>query len=353
MDPTTVLIVDDDDLALTLLSGVLTDAGYDVLCARGGEEAIEILRDHECQLVISDWMMEGMSGPELCQEVRDKHSDRYVYFILLTANNSSDHVISGFEAGADDFIAKPFNASELLSRLRVSERVLSLENHDVTIFALAKLAESRDCETVGHLERVQRFCRVLAINAWRKDLFPGEIDAEFCRLIYETAPLHDIGKVAIPDAVLLKPGRLSPDEFEIMKSHALLGAQTLDAALEKRPKARFLRLARDIAAAHHEKWDGTGYPFKLAGTDIPLAARIVAVADVYDALISRRVYKPAFTPTAVRAIIEQGRGTHFDPKLVDLFLEVEAQFLKITQEFVADEVPAAVPASPPPQLKAA
>lgn len=334
--PTTtdrVLIVDDDEMALALLEQVLTVAGYRVHTASSGEQAIAVLRDHECQIVICDWEMPGMCGPDLCRTVRARANDRYVYFILLAANQSSQHRLDGYSAGADDYVAKPFDAAELLSRLRVASRVVARDSADVTIFAMAKLAESRDHETGGHLERVQRYCRVLALAAWQKGLFPNELDAEFVRLIYETSPLHDIGKVAIPDAVLLKPGRLSDEEFKIMKAHTLMGAQTLSAALALRPNARYLRLARDIALSHHERWDGTGYPHGISGTNIPLAARIVALADVYDALSSKRVYKPAFTSVAVRAIILEGKGTHFDPSLVDLFQELEPEFVRISEEF--------------------
>ena len=169
---------------------------------------------------------------------------------------------------------------------------------------------------------------------------PAEIDAEFIRLIYQTSPLHDIGKVAIPDFVLLKPGRLSNAEFEIMKSHTTLGAETLDAALQRFPEARFLRMARNIAATHHERWDGTGYPLGLKGEEIPLCGRIVALADVYDALTSKRCYKEAFSHLIARSIIEKDTGTHFDPRIVAAFLAAEDEFLSIQRRFsTADNPP--------------
>ena len=159
--------------------------------------------------------------------------------------------------------------------------------------------------------------------------YAGIIDDEFVHLVYQTSPLHDIGKVGIPDSILLKPGRYSDDEFELMKAHTTIGAETLDAALAQNPKARFLQIAREIAAAHHERFDGRGYPLGLSGEEIPLSARIVAVADVYDALTSKRVYKDAFAHHAARNIILKDSGTHFDPDVVDAFLVVEQDFIDI------------------------
>src|SRR5437868_3010672 len=201
------------------------------------------------------------------------------------------------------------------------------ENCQVAIFALAKLAESRDPETGAHLERVMNYSRALAQQLPAMGHFTDEIDAEYLRLLYSTSPLHDIGKVGIPDSVLLKPGRLSDREFEIMKTHTLIGAETLDAALQRFPKTKFLRMARDIAAAHHERFDGTGYPAGLGGRAILLCGRIVALADVYDALTSKRVYKQAFAHEVAKGIILKDAGTHFAPEIVDAFLAAEDVFI--------------------------
>ncbi len=198
---------------------------------------------------------------------------------------------------------------------------------------MAKLAEIRDPETGAHLERVQGYSRVIARHLAGQAKFAARIDAEYVQLLYLTSPLHDIGKVGIPDAVLLKPGRLDPGEFEVMKTHTLIGAATLDAALQKFPAARFLAMARDIAASHHERFDGTGYPHRLAGDQIPLCGRIVALADVYDALTSKRVYKAAFPHEAAKALIVREAGRHFDPDVVDAFLHTEAQFLAVRRQF--------------------
>ncbi len=335
-----ILVVDDDELALEMIQFALDEQGHEIIVARDGQEALQRLSESPCQVVISDWMMPRMSGLELCQAIRAQDFGTYVYLILLTAQDGPAQALEGMQAGADDFVAKPFDPNQLQARLRVAERLLALESRDLTIFALAKLAESRDPETGAHLERVQNYSRALASHLARSGAYASEIDASFVRLIYETSPLHDIGKVAIPDFVLLKPGRLSDEEFEIMKTHTTLGAQTLEAAARKHPHARFLRMAREIAATHHEKFDGSGYPHHLSGQEIPLSGRIVALADVYDALISKRVYKGAFTHAMARSIIVEGAEKHFDPVVVQGFLEIESKFIDIQQQF-AEAMPLA------------
>jgi len=224
-------------------------------------------------------------------------------------------------------------------RLRGAERLLSLETRDLTIFALAKLAESRDAYTGTHLERIREYCRLLAeeLSHWPK--FGDCVDGEYAQLLYLTSPLHDIGKVGIPDRVLLKPGRLTPEEFEIMKRHATLGGETLEAAACAHPEAQFLAMARDIALTHHERFDGKGYPRGLAGEEIPLCGRIAALADVYDALTSARVYKPEFSHATARSIILEGRGTQFDPDVVEAFLRREADFLAVQKQFETRSAP--------------
>ncbi|MDR2761386.1 MAG: response regulator [Planctomycetaceae bacterium] len=330
-----VLIVDDSKLALIALKALLTDAGYDVLAAMNGEEAIKVLETNPCRMVISDWEMPVMTGLELCRKVRSGEYSGYIYFILLTSHK--EEMVEGLSAGADDFIAKPYKPDEVLARLRSGERILSLETRDVAIFALAKLAESRDVDTGAHLERVQYYCRALAQRMATVEKYQGVIDPEFVRLIFQTSPLHDIGKVGIPDSVLLKPGRLDPHEFEIMKMHTTIAAQTLDATLSKFPGASFLKMARDIAATHHEKYDGSGYPNGLIGENIPLCGRIIALADVYDALISKRVYKQALTHESAKSIILEGRCKHFDPDVIDCFVDLEDQFIAIHKRFSGDE----------------
>jgi response regulator RpfG family c-di-GMP phosphodiesterase len=217
--------------------------------------------------------------------------------------------------------------------MMVEEKLLSLQTRDAAIFSLAKLAESRDLDTGAHLERVQHYCRALVQKMASLDKYRNVIDSTFIHLIFQTSPLHDIGKVGIPDAILLKPGRLNDQEFEIMRTHTTIGDETLRAASAKFPVVSFLEMAHDIAATHHERYDGTGYPHQLKGDEIPLAGRITALADVYDALTSKRVYKQAFTHEAAKQIILKDRGTHFDPDVVDAFVEQEEQFLTIRSKF--------------------
>ena len=336
-----ILIVDDDELTLELLHSDLTDEGYEVDRARNGAEALEIFRHEPCRMIISDWDMPEMNGLELCRAIREEALDAYVYLILLTSHRGPEEIITGMNAGADDFISKPHNPGELLVRLRAGERILGLDTRDMTIFALAKLAESRDPETGAHLERIRSYCGALARHLATKEKFKQTINQEYVRLIHETSPLHDIGKVAIPDCVLLKPGRLTDDEFEIMKTHTTRGAETLDAACRKYPQARFLQMAREITLSHHERFDGKGYPAGLAGEGIPLSGRITALADVYDALVSRRVYKDAFTHHVAKSIILEGKGTQFDPDMVDAFLEIEDQFVAFSRQYDDEQLSAA------------
>jgi putative two-component system response regulator len=342
-----VLIVEDDDFAADVLENALARFGYEVAKARNGREALERVRSGLYRLVISDWEMPEMSGVELCRQIRQQYSGGYVYTILLTARRGTQHVVEGLNAGADDFITKPFEPQELLVRLRAGERILALESRELIIFSLAKLAESRDPDTGAHLERMREYCRVLAEDLSRQPSFRDQVDGNYIQLIYLTSPLHDIGKVGIPDNVLLKPGKLTPEEFEIMKQHALIGFRTLDAAARAHPDARFLWMARDIALTHHERYDGSGYPNHLSGKDIPLCGRIVALADVYDALTTKRVYKPAFSHEKTREIIFDEMGHQFDPDILDAFRRNELQFLEIQEQF-SDLPPANAAEERPP-----
>lgn len=338
---TQILLVDDNRMALTVLKHALIEGGYEVETADNGRAALEILRGGHCRLVITDWEMPEMDGIQLCKAIRAQNMPGYVYVIVLTSHDSPEEKVAGLTAGADDFITKPFDIKEVLARVRTGKRILSLETRDVAIFAMAKLAESRDPETGAHLERVRSYARTIAQNLGGSEKFRDEVDAEFIELIFLTSPLHDIGKVGIPDSVLLKPGRLSDREFEVMKEHAALGAQTLDAALRQFPGIQFLQMARDIAATHHERFDGTGYPAKLVGEQIPLCGRIVALADVYDALTSKRVYKDAFAHDIAKSIILKENGVHFDPDVVEAFIQTEGQFLSIRAQFVENRALAA------------
>jgi len=330
------LIVDDDEFTLEMLGHALLQAGFEVEKACNGQEALEKLREGLCRLVISDWEMPGMNGEELCRAVRAEDFGGYIYIILLTHHDSKEYLIRGLSAGADEFLTKPFEPAELAVRVRTAERILSLETRDMAIFAMARLAESRDPETGAHLERIRDYSRLLAQYLLDTGHAPDVLNPEFVRLIFLTSPLHDIGKVGVPDAVLLKPGRLNDHEFEIMKTHTFLGAETLGAALRKYPGAKYLVMARDIALSHHERYDGTGYPLHLAGDQIPLCGQIVAMADVYDALTSKRVYKPAFSHDIARSMILEASGKHFDPRLVQALIDLEEQFVAVQEQLTDD-----------------
>ncbi|MFT3784531.1 MAG: response regulator [Tepidisphaeraceae bacterium] len=329
----TILVVDEDPGATRVLQDVLGRAGYDVAIAFDGESALRRLRRGDIRVVVAARDMQNMTGLELCRQIRTDEAKRYTYFIMTSADASEGVVAEALAGGADDFVRKPCNTSELLLRVRTATRVVSMETLDMTIFAMAKLAEMRDSVTGRHVERVARYSRALARQLSRSSGFEGVVTQEYVSLIYQTAPLHDIGKVAIPDAVLMKSTPLSPEEFALMKTHTTLGAGTLDAAIREYPDTPFLLMARDIAATHHERWDGSGYPRGLSGTDIPLAGRIVALSDVYDALTSNRPYKPAIEHLEVKRMIVEASGTHFDPDVVNAFLACEMEFVRILAEF--------------------
>jgi putative two-component system response regulator len=332
-----ILIVDDDDIATDVLANALAQFGHHVTSAKDGFEALELIRSGAYRLVVLDWEMPGMSGIELCRRIRERYSSGYVYIILLTARHGTANIVEGLNAGADDFITKPFEPQELNVRIHAGSRILSLESREVIIFSLAKLAESRDQDTGTHLERIREYCRVIAEHLATLPKYRDQVDGDYIQLLYMTSPLHDVGKVGIPDSILLKPGPLTREEFEIMKQHTLIGSNTLGAAAEAHPEASFLCMARDIAQSHHERYDGTGYPAGLAGDEIPLCGRIVALADVYDALTTKRVYKSAFSHDEAREIILDGMGNHFDPDIVDAFLEHENRFIEILSKFTETE----------------
>jgi len=272
--------------------------------------------------------------------------------IMVTGVSDHETNIKAIEAGVDDFLVKPFDAVLLEARIRnslrakrmqdqlimyqerletrIRERTNQLERTQrVTAFSLARLAESRDIETGEHLNRMRAYAREIAseLSTWPK--YQHVLDQVFIEELYHASPLHDIGKVGIPDRILLKPGKLTEDEFEIMKGHSAIGGDTLLAADREAGEDSFLAMGCDIAYHHHERWDGKGYPRQLAGEDIPIAARIVAIADVYDALSSKRPYKDAFTHEKSRAIVMEGRGFQFDPDVVDAFVAREEKILEI------------------------
>jgi len=357
----TLLVVDDTPQNLSLMSGLLRD-DYRVLVANGGERALALAQgDPAPDLILLDIMMPGMDGYTVCSRLKESPATRDIPVIFLTARSEVDDEQHGFDVGAVDYITKPISPPIVLARVRtqlllkrardmladqnawleseVQRRMRELAAlQDATIMAMASLAETRDNETGNHIRRTQHYLRVLAMKVSEHPRFAELRDPTIVELLYKSAPLHDIGKVGIPDHILLKPGRLSADEFEIMKTHTTLGRDAILAAetLLDTPN-NFLRHAREIAFGHQEKWDGSGYPQGLSGDDIPMSARLMALADVYDALISRRVYKPAFDHATALKIIVEGRGTHFDPDLVDAFLHVADEFEQIALRYADAE----------------
>jgi len=351
-----ILVVDDLPENSIVLQSFLSPMGYLIESASDGETALQMVADNPPDVILLDLMMPGMDGFEVCRRLKQDPDTHHIPVIIVTGMSDRDSNVRAVEAGADDFLIKPFDRILLEARIKSSAKGKLLHDQlihykqdlerkveertqqvvltqQVTVFSLAKLAESRDNETGDHLERMRSYARILSEEFADMEKYQGKLHDNFVDEIYQSTPLHDIGKVGIPDRILLKPGKLTPEEFGIMKHHSQIGGDTLKAADAEAGRDSFLAMGRDIAYYHHEKWDGSGYPFGLSGTDIPLAARIAALADVYDALSSKRPYKEPFSHEKSKAIILEGRGSHFDPDVVDAFLAREEQFLDIRHSF--------------------
>ena len=353
----TILIVDDTPDNIMLLSRLLKDK-YNTKVATNGTTALQIANaTPELDLILLDVMMPGVDGYETCRQLKDNPKTADIPVIFLTAKSQVEDEAMGLTMGAVDYLTKPISPPILFARvatqltLKNARQLLqdqnqNLENmvqertaqlslmQDATIMAMASMAETRDNETGNHIRRTQNYVRTLARHLQEHPRFAKILTDENIELLYKSAPLHDIGKVGIPDRILLKPGKLDSDEFEVMKLHAVYGRDTI-MLVEKHlgGSNSFLMFAREIAHSHQEKWDGSGYPENLTGDMIPVSARLMAVADVYDALISRRVYKPPFSHEEALAIMKKGRGSHFDPDIIDAFFEIEQRFAQIAAEF--------------------
>jgi putative two-component system response regulator len=352
--PCRVVVAEDDPATLQLVCRFLKSGGFDPLPASDGEEAYQLVLREQPEMLVTDWEMPRLDGVSLCRRLRQDLPDQNLFMLMLTVHTGG-YVLDALEAGADDVMSKPVLQGELLARLRCGLKVVRLRDEleqarssanrslealaaraaeiaatrDVAVFALAKLAESRDPETGEHLERLRSYSQILAEELRTHGPYHDKIDDRFLEDLYRSSPLHDIGKVGIPDAILRKPGRLSSAEFEIMKQHTTIGAEALEQAMHLTGCGGFLAMAVDIARYHHERFDGTGYPCGLKGLSIPLPARIVALADVYDALTSVRVYKEAYPPEQARSMILEQEGRHFDPAVVDAFRARFADFLEV------------------------
>jgi putative two-component system response regulator len=353
----TVLVVDDTPDNLALMSGLLKDE-YRVKVANSGERALKIaISDSPPDLILLDIMMTEMDGYEVFKRIKAYQATRRIPVIFLTSMAEVADETKGLSLGAVDYITKPISPPIVLARVKTHLALKSAADflhdknaflkaeverqtrqveaiQDVTILALASLAETRDNDTGNHIRRTQHYVRALAEQLRAHPRFSAHLDDDKIAVLYKSAPLHDIGKVGIPDRVLLKPGKLDADEFEVMKKHTTLGHDALARAeYILGTKVEFLSVAKEIALSHQEKWDGTGYPQGLSGDDIPISARLMALADVYDALISRRAYKEPMSHEQAAEIIRKGAGLHFDPDVCEAFHGIEDEFRLIAERF--------------------
>lgn len=352
-----ILIVDDVPANLQVLNSLLKDE-YRTLIATSGQRAIELAQaEPRPDLILLDIMMPDLDGYQVCEVLKSEPRTREVPVIFITGKVALEDEVRGFQVGCVDYITKPISPPILRARVKthlmlaaarelLKERNIDLEHkvqerteevvrvQDATFIAFGSLAETRDNETGNHLRRTQSYVRALANRLKDHPAYRDHLSEEKIETLCKSAPLHDIGKVGIPDSILLKPDKLTPEEFEVMKTHTRIGRDSIAAAQETLgDHSEFLVLAREIAYGHHEKWDGTGYPEGLKGEDIPVSARLMAVADVYDALISDRVYKKALSHDEAVEVIREGRGNHFDPTVVDAFLELAEEFRSMADSF--------------------
>jgi putative two-component system response regulator len=353
----TILIVDDSAENLQVLSGLLATE-YRVLAATSGDRCLALAHDQPApDLILLDIMMAGLDGYQTLKQLRDDRATAEIPVIFVTAMGGNEAQLHGLAAGAVDYITKPIDPPLVLARVRtqvelkrardclqdqnswleaeVARRMAENETiQTVSIRALAHLAEIRDPETGYHIHRTQNYVRAIALRLSGHPRFAAFLSERNIDLLVKSAPLHDIGKVGVPDQILLKPGPLTPDEWEIMKTHAKLGSDAIELAEKDADQpVAFLTLAKEIAHWHHERWDGTGYPDGLAGDAIPIAARLMALADVFDALTTRRPYKPAMDFAEARDIIVAGCGRHFDPDMVNAFVDLFDEFVSIALQY--------------------
>ena len=350
-----ILIVDDSKTDMLLIKTMLLD--YTLLFAYDGIEAMQIVKDNpNIDIIILDLNMPKMNGFEVLQALQINETYKGITTLILTNYDESENEIRGLDLGAVDYIRKPLNMESLRKRIEVhislrkarkyiEEQNLILEERvsirtrelvmtrDVTIHALIGLLEVRNIESSNHTKRTQWMMKILCEHLKTKQKYADILDDEYITELFQTAPLHDIGKVGIPDKILLKPGRLDSEEFEIMKKHTTYGVEALTHELNPKNVTTFIRTAIEIVGTHHEKFDGTGYPHGLKAEEIPLCGRMMAIIDVYDALTSKRVYKPAVAHEEALAIILSERSKHFDPSLIDAFIEVEKDIQQIRYKY--------------------
>ncbi len=346
--PFTILVVDDTEANIDVLLDAL-GSDYDVRVATGGESALQAVAQAPPDLILLDILMPGMDGYKVCKILKSDIRTKDIPVIFVTALSDAQDEKKGLDLGAVDYITKPFATALVQARVHIHlelkrrrdlleslilERTRELElTQDVTIHSLAGLAETRDPETSGHILRTQRYVSLLAQELAKSAKYRDVLTRPVRRLLFKSAPLHDIGKVGVADSILLKPDRLTDKEFDAMKRHTIYGKNTLKFAKKRLGRNSFMDCARQIAYTHHERWDGSGYPLGLAGEQIPISGRIMALADVYDALISQRAYKLAMSHINAVSIVESGRGTHFDPQIVDAFIKRKEAFRRIAVRY--------------------
>ena len=321
-----LLLVDDEPVNLQVLKQILQQ-DYRLLFARDGEKALSLAESEQPQLILLDIMMPGITGLETCKQLKQNSRTRHIPVIFITALAETRDETEGFNVGCVDYITKPVSPAIVLARVKTQLSLVSMESLRETrlqvIHRLGRAAEYKDNETGLHVIRMSHYAKLIALAAGM-----SEIDADE---LLNAAPMHDIGKIGIPDVILQKPGKLTPEEWDIMKTHTSVGASIIGD-----DNSSLLKVAHAIALYHHEKWDGSGYPTGLAGEAIPIEARIVAIADVFDALTSVRPYKTAWTIEAARDYIAQESGKHFDPDLVSAFMSVLPEIIKIREKMLDD-----------------
>ncbi len=352
-----VLVVDDTPENLTLISSLLKNK-YKIKVATSGAKALSIMANSKQKpdLILLDIIMPDMNGFDVCKKLkRSEHAS--IPVIFLTSLTRIEDEEKGLKAGAVDYIHKPISPPILLARvathlklkeandfLKVQNQILEKmvkkrtmevnRSHQATIVAMGALAEYRDPETGNHLRRTQHYVKMLAEELSKMPDFAEYLSTKRIDVLFKSAPLHDIGKVGVPDSVLLKPGKLTAKEYEIMKEHTIFGKNAIHEAQNQLELSNtFFSMSEQIAAYHHERWDGKGYPHNLAGTDIPLSARLMAIADVYDALVSKRIYKPSFPHEDAVQIIKENSGSQFDPDIIKAFLNIADKFAGIMEKF--------------------
>jgi putative two-component system response regulator len=348
-----ILVVDDEDRNLRLMEAILVPLGYDIFFARDGEQAVQKAKTDRTDLILLDIMMPKMDGFEAARALKADNDTNIIPIVMVTALQDVADRVKALEAGADDFLTKPVDKTEVRARVASLLKVKAYNDHMrhyqielesqvakrtkelkkafekvksaslEAIYRLTRAAEYKDEDTGDHIQRMSNYSAAIARAMG--------LEEQTTEAILYAAPMHDIGKIGIPDRILLKPGKLTPEEWTIMKQHTMIGARILEGS-----DTEAIRLGEIVALSHHEKWDGTGYPKGLKGKDIPLAGRIVAIADVFDALTSKRPYKEAFSLEKSFEIIKQGRGSHFDPRVVDAFFASEQELLEIKETFRGD-----------------